>query len=118
MEYVSGRKFGGGEMVETDGTTFIDCDFDSVQLVYRGDEHPYFDSCRFGPQVTWRFLGPALKTIQFLQRIRNADGGEGLIRSSNRGNSSPTKTRPQPDFTGVNLDASGALKLHRLAQQW
>ena len=79
MEQVTGRKFGGGEVVETDGNTFTDCDFDNVQLVYRGGEHPFFDICRFGSQVTWTFLGPALKTIQFLQRIRNAEGGENFI---------------------------------------
>jgi hypothetical protein len=79
MEHVTGRSFGGGELVETDGKTFTECNFDDIQLVYRGGEHPFFDSCRFGLNVTWRFLGPALRTIQLLQRIRNTDGGEKLI---------------------------------------
>jgi hypothetical protein len=79
MEQVIGRTFQGGEMVETDGTAFIDCTFDSAQLVYRGGEHPLFDRCRFGSNVTWVFLGPALKTIQFLQRIGNDQGGERFI---------------------------------------
>ena len=79
MEQVNGREFGGGAMVETDGTTFTDCGFESVQLVYRGGQHPFFDSCRFGSDVTWSFRGPALKTIQLLQRIRNADGGENFV---------------------------------------
>ncbi|HYX47093.1 MAG TPA: hypothetical protein VE820_09775 [Sphingomicrobium sp.] len=79
MDQVTGRAFGGEAMVETDATTFTDCSFDHVQLVYRGGEHPLFDSCRFGPGVRWSFLGPALKTIQLLQRIRNAEGGEIFI---------------------------------------
>ncbi len=79
MEQVTGREFSGGAMVETDGTTFTNCGFGAAQLVYRGGEHPLFDSCRFGAGVTWRFLGPALKTIQLLQRIRNAEGGEHFI---------------------------------------
>ena len=53
MEQVTGRTFGGEALVETDGTTFMDCDFDHVQLVYRGGEHPLIESCRFGPGVRW-----------------------------------------------------------------
>jgi hypothetical protein len=79
MENVIGRTYDGGASVETDGTTFTDCSFDSVQLVYRGGEHPLFDRCTFGDQVSWIFLGPALKTIQFLQRIANDEGGENFI---------------------------------------
>jgi hypothetical protein len=29
--------------------------------------------------VSWQFLGPALKTIQLLQRIGNDQGGENFI---------------------------------------
>lgn len=79
MEEVSGRTFEGLEPVETDGKTFKDCTFDSAALIYRGGEHPFFDSCSFGRETSWRFLGPALKTIQFLQRIANDQGGEGFI---------------------------------------
>ena len=79
MEDVRGREFDGREIVETDGTCFTDCNFKSAVLVYRGGEHPFFESCSFGPDVTWRFLGPALTTIQFLQRIGNDDGGENFI---------------------------------------
>jgi hypothetical protein len=78
MEQVSGRSF-SGEDVETDGRSFTDCRFDSAELVYRGGEHPQFERCTFGPGVRWRFLGPALTTVQFLQRIANDEGGESFI---------------------------------------
>ena len=81
MEEVTGRSFGGGEMVETDGKTFTDCTFNSAQLVFRGGEHPFFERCTFGSDVSWRYLGPALKTIQLLQRIANDQGGENFIAS-------------------------------------
>ena len=79
MEQVAHRTFDHGEFVETDGRTFTNCTFDSAALVYRGGEHPFFDSCTFGADVTWRFLGPALTTIRFLQRIANDEGGENFI---------------------------------------
>jgi hypothetical protein len=79
MEDVSGRTFDGQALVETDGKTFTDCTFDSAILIYRGGEHPFFEGCSFGPEVSWRFLGSALKTIQFLQRIGNDEGGENFI---------------------------------------
>ena len=79
MEEVSGRTFDGQALVETDGKTFIGCAFKSAILIYRGGEHPFFDRCSFAADVSWRWLGPALKTIQFLQRIGNDDGGELFI---------------------------------------
>lgn len=79
MKQVTGRTFDGLELVETDGTTFTDCKFNSAILIYRGGEHPFFDSCSFGAETGWRWLGPALKTIQFLQRIGNDEGGENFI---------------------------------------
>jgi hypothetical protein len=78
MEQVSGRSF-SGEDVETDGRSFADCSFESAELVYRGGDHPLFERCTFGTGVRWRFLGPALTTIQLLQRIANEDGGETFI---------------------------------------
>jgi hypothetical protein len=78
-EEVSGKTFDGGALVETDGRSFTDCTFNSAVLIYRGGAHPYFDRCTFGTEVTWRFLGPALITIQFLQRIANDKGGEHFI---------------------------------------
>ena len=38
MRDVTGKTFEGQEMVETDGTTFTNCDFRSAVLVYRGGE--------------------------------------------------------------------------------
>jgi hypothetical protein len=79
MDTVTGRAFGQGELVETDGKTFTECSFNSAMLAYRGGEHPLFDRCSFDSGVTWHFFGPALKTIQFLQRIANDQGGENFI---------------------------------------
>lgn len=79
MEDVTGKTFDGQEMVETDGKTFTNCDFRSAVLVYRGGEHPLFERCSFGTDVSWRFLGPALTTVQFLQRIASDDGGQRFI---------------------------------------
>ncbi len=79
MEEVTGRTFEDQETVETDGKSFTDCNFRSAVLVYRGGDHPYFDRCSFGPDVSWRFLGPALTTVQFLQRIASDDGGQRFI---------------------------------------
>ncbi|HEX4738142.1 MAG TPA: hypothetical protein VH331_11335 [Allosphingosinicella sp.] len=79
METVTGRTYEGGESVETDGIIFDGCTFNAARLVYRGGEHPLFESCTFGADVSWIFLGSALKTIQFLQRIANDEGGERFI---------------------------------------
>jgi hypothetical protein len=79
MAEVTGKTFEGKESVETDGNTFTNCNFKSAVLVYRGGEHPFFEACRFGPDVSWRFFGPALTTIQFLQRIASDDGGQRFI---------------------------------------
>ena len=76
---IKGRTFNDQEVVETDATSFVDCTFNSAVLVYRGGVHPHFDGCSFGGDVSWRFSGPALTTIQFLQRIANDSGGENFI---------------------------------------
>ena len=78
MEEMNGRTF-GDELVETDGNSFTDCTFNSSVLVYRGGAHPFFDRCTFAGNTSWRFLGPALKTIQFHQRIAQDDGGENFV---------------------------------------
>lgn len=79
MEQVTNQTFGPGELVDTDGKEFWDCTFASAALVYRGGEHPFFERCTFDSGVTWQFLGPALTTIRFLQRIANDEGGENFI---------------------------------------
>jgi hypothetical protein len=78
MEEVRGGTFTGGEKVPTDGRSFIDCKFESASLVYAGGAHPTFEGCGFGG-VGWRFEDSALRTIQFLQMIRNSEGGKGFI---------------------------------------
>ena len=67
-----------GETLDTDGNRYIDCAFRETTFVYRGGEHPRFDRCSF-QSCGWHFAGPAVKTIQFLQQIRGAPGGEGLF---------------------------------------
>ena len=78
MENVTGETFDDVE-VETDGKTFTDCTFNSASLLYTGGEHPLFERCKFNQDVSWNFHGPALRTIQFLQRINNDDGGEAFV---------------------------------------
>jgi hypothetical protein len=75
---VKDRTYDGGA-VATDGTNFTGCTFNSVELHYAGGEHPFFDSCAFNGNVSWIFDGAALRTIQLLQRIANAEGGENFI---------------------------------------
>jgi hypothetical protein len=78
MEQVTGRTFDAGELVDTDGKEFTDCTFNSAALVYSGGEHPFFERCTFNDGVNWTFLGPALTTVRFLQRIAN-NGGQNFI---------------------------------------
>ena len=52
MDDVTGRAFGQGELVETDGKTFTECSFNSAMLAYRGGEHPRgTDDVRAGDPV-------------------------------------------------------------------
>src|SRR4051812_36424101 len=75
---VIGRTFDGGN-VDTDSNSYSGCTFNSVQFRYAGGEHPSFDNCTFNGEVTWNFHGHALRTIQFLQRIANDEGGDRFI---------------------------------------
>jgi len=74
MADVRGRTFTGGEPVQTDGTNFIDCVFESAQLRYSGGVLPGFENCSFG-QTGWYFDDAALRTIQLLQAFANQAGG-------------------------------------------
>ena len=78
MEDVTGETFDGVE-VETDGKTFTGCTFTSTGLLYFGGEHPMFESCTFNGDVSWRFMDAGLRTVQFLQRIGNDEGGQAFI---------------------------------------
>jgi len=75
---VKDRTYDGGP-VETDGNKFTGCTFNAVELRYGGGEHPFFDSCAFNGAVSWRFTEAALRTVQFLQRIANDEGGQAFI---------------------------------------
>ena len=78
MKEVRDRTFAGGEMVDTDGTTFIKCIFESAALRYAGGEHPFFQECTFG-DIGWYFTDAALRTIQLLQQINNVGRGSEFI---------------------------------------
>ena len=80
MQEISGRTFTNQEQVEADGVRFVNCDFQSVSLVYRGGDHPEFVDCKVG-DLAWLFQGPALKTIQLLQIVNNETGGGDFLAS-------------------------------------
>ena len=72
------QTFTDGDTINTDGGRFIDCNFENAVLVYEGGIHPAFENCTFG-DVGWRFAGPALKTIQFLQSISLVPEGKAFV---------------------------------------
>lgn len=72
------QTFTNGDIVHTDGGRFIECNFESATLVYEGGIHPAFENCTFG-DIGWRFGGPALKTIQFLQTMNMAPRGKEFL---------------------------------------
>jgi hypothetical protein len=78
MEEVRGRTFTGGEQVQTDGATFIDCAFEEASFRYAGGALPSFENCAFG-QTGWYFEDAALRTIQLLQAFANQDGGRAFV---------------------------------------
>ena len=80
MAEIRGRTFTDHERVDADDATFVDCDFQAAVLRYSGGGHPVFENCRFG-DLGWYFAGPALRTIQLLQQIKNSGGevGEAFI---------------------------------------
>ena len=78
MEEVRDRTFSGGEQVQTDGKSFIGCNFEKASLAYGGGVHPAFEECTFG-EAGWRFNDAGLRTVQFLQMINNSNGGRGFI---------------------------------------
>lgn len=75
MAEVRDRTFTDNAEVETDGTRFVGCRFDSATLRYSGGEHPLFENCSFG-DIGWYFAGPALRTIQLLQLLNSGSGSE------------------------------------------
>ncbi|HMC91441.1 MAG TPA: hypothetical protein VKI45_03175 [Allosphingosinicella sp.] len=72
------QSFDGATPIETDGNHYLDCNFREATFVYRGGGHPRFDRCTFH-SCGWEFAGPALTTIQFLQQMNIAPGGDALI---------------------------------------
>ena len=78
MEEVRARTYSDGEVVQTDGKRFVDCNFENAGLAYGGGVHPTFEGCSFG-DAGWRFNDAGLRTVQFLQMINNSTGGRGFI---------------------------------------
>ena len=78
MAEVRDRTFRNGEQVTTDGTTFINCRFESVQLRYGGGAHPMFQDCVFDDSG-WYFEDAALRTVQLVQALGNAESGRTFI---------------------------------------
>ena len=78
MEEIRDRTYDGNEVVRTDGTSFIGCNFKHATLAYAGGVHPTFEGCSFG-DTGWRFDDAGLRTVQFLQMINNSKGGRGFV---------------------------------------
>ncbi|HKR25375.1 MAG TPA: hypothetical protein VJS15_08965 [Allosphingosinicella sp.] len=78
MDEIKGRTYADNEVVRTDDTRFVECNFENATLAYAGGVHPAFKDCTFG-DTGWRFDDAALRTVQFLQMINNSDGGRGFI---------------------------------------
>jgi hypothetical protein len=72
------RTFKDGERIETEGRTFVNCNFEKVFLRYAGGPHPSFIDCTFG-ETGWYFEDAALRTVQLLQANGNGEGGRRFI---------------------------------------
>ena len=77
MAEIRDRTF-AGDVVDTDGTNFIGCTFQSVSLRYAGGEHPRFEGCSFDG-MNWYFTDAALRTIQLLQSLNAGGVGEEMV---------------------------------------
>lgn len=75
----SDMMFVNQDRVEMDGGRFVNCNFRSAILLYAGGEHPKFEDCTFG-EVSWRFEGAALRTIQLLQLMGGSAEGQDFIK--------------------------------------
>jgi len=75
---VRDRSFEAGDVLHADGGRFIDCRFIGCTLAYSGGRHPIFENCRFD-DISWRFDGAALRTIQFLQNMNNSPDGAPFV---------------------------------------
>ena len=78
MTEIRDRTYGEGEIVDTDGNTFIACTFNSSSLRYAGGALPLFEGCTF-ENMGWLFADSALRTIQLLQSLNNSGVGDAMI---------------------------------------
>jgi hypothetical protein len=69
--------------VNLDGGTFVNCRFERCELIYSGTMPVTLNGCEF-PDCAWRFLGPALATMQFMRGLYHGagSGGKALIEQT------------------------------------
>ena len=72
MSEVRNQTLGG--RVALDGKTFIDCEFQNAQLVYKGGAQPGFANCRF-IQSRFEFTEAAANTVNLLRGMLQARSG-------------------------------------------
>lgn len=69
--------------IQLDGSTFIDCTFESCELVYSGLLPVRIAGCEFKEGITWTFVGAASLTVGFMQSLYKA-GATNLIENTFR----------------------------------
>ena len=67
------RQF-GTEVVDLDGSEFVDCAFVGTTLRYSGGEPPVIVGCSF-QQARFVWDGPAARTVGFLQAMSKPESG-------------------------------------------
>lgn len=77
MSEVRNQTLSGRQLI--DGVTFIDCEFKSAQLVFKGVQHPNFANCRF-TQSRFIFEDNAATTVNLLRgMLRPETGMRGFV---------------------------------------
>jgi hypothetical protein len=72
----------GHQTVVLDGNEYIDCQFESCQLIYKGGELPRLNRCQF-VRCSWHLEDAAQRTIRFLRSIyHSGPGGRELVEDT------------------------------------
>jgi len=67
-----------------DGNEFVNCEFDSCKMVYRGGEMPKLQHCQFS-HCTWHLEDAAQRAVLFLRSIyHSGPGGRELVEETLR----------------------------------
>lgn len=84
-----------GIQVPLDHQTFEACSFQNVEFVYAGIGPVVMKNCKFG-NVSWRFVGAAENTLNFLHGLYHGTGpnGPGLVHDLIRGPIAPKTIAP------------------------